>query len=160
MLVGMAVSAASTVMQSQAQTAAQKGQANADYYAAKQQEAAGTQNASNSFYNTDKYTIGTAIARGASSGHGTLEGSSADVVGDLAKKNVFNADTTMANASNSANGIKYQGDLAMLGAKQTQAAMPWALASTVITGLSKYGQSTGGWLPATSDTQSSPYRYG
>jgi hypothetical protein len=66
----------------------------------------------------------------------------------------------MANAQNSAKGLRYQGDLADMAAKQTKAAMPWALASTVVTGLTKFGQSTGGWLPATASTQSSPYIYG
>jgi hypothetical protein len=155
----MAISAASTYMQAQGQAAAQKGQANADYAAAREQTAAGTQNASNAAYNTEKYTIGTAIARAASSGGGTLSGSSADVVGSLAGKNVFNAETTMANAENASKRLQYQGDLAMMAAKQTKAAMPWAIASQVVTGLTKFGSSTGSFS-APAQSQSSPYRYG
>lgn len=163
-LVGMAVNAVGTYMGYQSQAAAQKAQANADRYAAAQQEAAGTQNASNAYYNTDKYTIGTAIARAASSGQGTLAGSSADVVGSLAGKNVYNAESTMANAFNSAKGLRYQAELHDFGAKQTKAAMPFALASTLVTGLSKFSSTGAFGNPNTwgtpAQSQSSPYRYG
>ena len=74
----------------------------------------------------------------------------------------FNAKTTMANAANAANNLAYQGQLASFGAQQTNSAMPLALASSLVTGATKFGQSSGafsGWANTNSQA-SSQYYYG
>lgn len=161
MLVGMAISAYATYASSKAQAAAQEGQARANQYAAQQQTAAGVQNAANNA-NTADYQIGSTIAREASNGGGAIAGSGADIIGQMYGRKDFNAKTTMANAANAANNLAYQGQLASFGAQQTNSAMPLALASSLVTGATKFGQSSGafsGWANTNSQA-SSQYYYG